>query len=182
MARFNRNIITDKDIVKLSSATTPAVMPKTLRTSPPSAMAVPRSGGPAGPAPGDVPVPSEDDYLTKLVKYVPLEVLGAYLSLAAVINSNLDKSHSAPWLGGLLLGTLLITIAYDRRVLGIVRNTQIAMSLVGLTIYVFAEGKSSWFATLGWYKPWYGSFALPIFAVLVAIIKLPPLPVAGTSQ
>jgi hypothetical protein len=33
-----------------------------------------------------------------------------------------------------------------------------------------------WFATTTWYHQWYSSIVLPVFALAVAIIKLPPLP------
>jgi hypothetical protein len=51
------------------------------------------------------------------------------------------------------------------------------MSLIGLAIYVFAAG--GWFATTSWYEPWYAAIALPFFGLIVAIIKLDPLPTVG---
>jgi hypothetical protein len=186
---FNRNVITRDDIERLRTATTRAELPKTLSTNPPAGdttkalqagavvPAAPPPAGGGGP-PGGVPVPSEDDYLTKLLKYVPLEVVGAYLFLEGVVDSNVTKPHDrAVWLGGLLLGVLLLTIVYDVRVLNVVRLTQIVMSLVGLTVYIFAAG--GWFATTTWYQHWYASIALPIFGLLVAVIKLKPLPAVG---
>jgi hypothetical protein len=59
-----------------------------------------------------------------------------------------------------------------------VRREQIAVSIVGLAIYVFAVG--GWFATTSWYHQWYASMALPVFALLVAIIKLKPLPTSSS--
>ncbi|MGH3848142.1 MAG: hypothetical protein ACRDRT_00250, partial [Pseudonocardiaceae bacterium] len=124
---------------------------------------------------GGVSVPTEDDYLTKLLKYVPLEVVGAYLFLEGVVESNVTKPHDrALWLGGILIGILAVTIPYDIRVLNVVRFTQIAMSIVGLGVYIFALG--GWFATTTWYQHWYASIALPVFALAVAIVKLKPLP------
>ncbi len=120
-------------------------------------------------------MPSEDDYLTKVVKYVPVEVLGAYLFMAGVIDSNVSNKHDhAIWLGALLIGVLVLTIPYDLRVLNIVRGSQVAMSIVAITVYVFALG--GWFATTTWYHQWYASIVVPIFGLLMAIVKLPPLP------
>ena len=205
MAGFNRNIITQADITQLHAAQSPAELPKTFDVSPPAGAAPPdeavaslvttgaaargRAKGAhttagrsetAG-APGGVAVPTEDDYLTKLLKYVPLEVLGAYLFIAGVIDSNVTKPHDhAWWLGGLLIAILLLTVVYDIRVLSVVRPAQIAMSVVGLAIYVFATG--GWFATTTWYEHWYAALALPLFGLLVAIVKLGPLPTAGDAQ
>ena len=129
----------------------------------------------AATAPGGVAVPSEDDYLTKVVKYIPPEVLAAYLFMAGVIDSNVTGRHvHAIWLGGLLIGILVLTIPYDLRVLKIVRWSQIAMSVLGIAVYVFAVG--GWFATTTWYHQWYASIVVPVFGLVVAILKLPPLP------
>jgi len=65
-------------------------------------------------------------------------------------------------------------IPYDLRVLNIVRGRQIAMSIIGTAVYVFAVG--GWFATTTWYHQWYASIVLPVFALLIAILKLPALP------
>jgi hypothetical protein len=123
-----------------------------------------------------VPVPSADDYLTKLVKYVPVEILGAYLFMAGVIDSNVSNKHDhAIWLGALLIGVLVLSIPYDFRVLNVVRWQQIAVGVVGIAVYVFALG--GWFATTTWYHAWYGSIVVPVFLLAIAIFKLPPLPV-----
>jgi hypothetical protein len=122
-----------------------------------------------------VAVPSEDDYLTKVVKYIPPEVLAAYLFMAGVIDSNVTGRHDhAIWLGGLLVGILVLTIPYDLRVLKIVRWSQIAMSVLAIAVYVFAVG--GWFATTTWYHQWYASIVVPVFGLVIAILKLAPLP------
>ena len=191
MPGFNRNIITAGDLANLATAKTAADLPKSFDLSPPagfSPAALPVAGvattsGMDGTTtgsepPGGVAVPSEDDYLTKLLKYVPLEVLGAYLFMAGVVDSNVTKPHDhAVWLGVLLVGFLVITIPYNVRVLNVVRPTQIVVSLVGLLVYVFSIG--GWFATTTWYEHWYATLALPVFGLLVAILKLKPLPTIG---
>jgi hypothetical protein len=192
---FNRNIMIKADIQRWLDPD--AKNPLTLTDNPPGGLVAPRAatvpasmtaeapaaatsgaapdGSGAGQAPGGVTVPTEDSYLTKLVKYVPIEVLGAYLLITSVIDSNVTKPHDkAIWLGALLVGFLVITAVYDNRVLGIVRGRQIAVSVVGLAVYVFAVG--DWFATTTWYHPWYASVVVPAFGLLVAIFKLKPLP------
>ena len=198
MPSFNRNIITQADVEKYRSAEKPEALPKTLDTNPPAgltrtfgltgAAGVPNgaAGSPNGggqqtaTAPGGVTVLTEDDYLTKLVKYVPLEVLGAYLFIQGVVTSNVTKKHDlAIWLGVLLIGFLVITVIYDRMVLNVVRKAQLAISVVGLAVYIFSVG--GWFATTTWYQQWYATIALPLFGLLVAIMRLGPLPAAGPT-
>jgi hypothetical protein len=117
--------------------------------------------------------------LTQLVKYLPLEVLGACLFVAGIIKSNVGRYDLAAWLGYSLIGFGVITALYDWRVLKISRWQQILVSVVGLGVYVFALG--DWFATMTWYHPWYAAILLPLFALLVAIIQLPPLPTDSST-
>src|ERR1700683_1753657 len=188
---FNRNIIIQADVDRYMDPG--RRNPKTLTANPPSgfvpalAPANTAQGGaaPAGgvvaaasattTAPGGVAVPSEDDYLTKVVKYIPPEVLAAYLFMAGVIDSNVTNRHDhAIWLGSLLVGVLVLTIPYDLRVLKVARWSQIGMSVFGIAVYVFAVG--GWFATTTWYHQWYASIVVPLFGLVIAILKLPPLP------
>ncbi len=176
---FNRNIITRADITNLVTPGPPT--PRTLDTDPPAGYvppAVPAAPAPAAPAPAaSVPTPTEDGYLTKLLKYVPVEVLGSYLFMLTIINSNVTGHLRTYWLGGLLAAVLLLTIPYDYLVLNVVRPEQIAMSVVGLSVYVFSIG--GWFATTSWYHQWYASIAVSLFALLVGIVKVRPLPPGG---
>jgi hypothetical protein len=185
---MNRNIIIAKDIREIQKGR----VPPALRVSPPAwtDAVSPAEEGVDGPGvatrlavsagattgPGtNVPIPTEDDYLTKVIKYVPLEVLGAYLFMTGIIHSNVIGDHDlAVWLGYSLIGFALITAAYDWRVLQVARFSQIVISVVGFGVYVFATG--GWFATTTWYHSWYAAIALPLFGLLVAIIPLPGLP------
>ena len=172
---LNRNIITKADIDQMSQATTPTDVPKTLDTKPPAGSATQ-----AAAAPGGVAVPTEDDYITKLLKYIPIEILGAYLFMQTIINSNVTTSHAhAIWLLCLLIGAGVFTFAYDRWVLSIIRLTQLVMSVLAFAVYVFAMG--GWFATTGWYHQWYASIAVPTFVVLVGILPVKPLPTSAPS-
>jgi hypothetical protein len=167
---LNRNIITAADVAAARAGNPP----RTLAANPPAGI-VPGAQAAVAVGPGGVPISSEDDYLTKVLKYLPLEVVGAYLFIAGVVDSNVTiRRDHAYWLGGLLIGFGIITALYDWRVLKIVRITQMVMSVVALVVYVFAVG--GWFATTSWYHPWYAAIALPIFALLVAIVPVPPLP------
>jgi len=121
---MNRNVITVGDVANIQKGMVPPV----LRKEPPawtdaaepaqlpadgapvvagapagtaSALAV-QAGAPIGP--GGVPIPTADDYLTKLVKYVPPEVVGSYLAIEAVVKSNVSGGHLDP----LLLQRLLL--------------------------------------------------------------------------
>jgi branched-subunit amino acid transport protein len=201
MGPFNRNIITNVDIQNLLDPDKGT--PRTLESAPPAGdipvapaagAAAPQAtpaaagapvphaapgaapaGGPAG-GPGAVKVPTADDYLTKLLKYVPIEILGAYLFVEGLITTNVDEGSDAlqKWLGWTLVAAIILTAIYARTVLNVVRGSQIVMGAVGIAVYVFATG--GWFATTSWYEDWFSGIALVLFALFVAVIKLPALP------
>ncbi|MEU4602110.1 hypothetical protein AB0F43_03930 [Kribbella sp. NPDC023972] len=196
MGPFNRNIITNVDIQNLLDPD--AGTPRTLESAPPAgdipvasaagAAATPAARADGSPAPhaapgvapaggpGAVKVPTADDYLTKLLKYVPIEVLGAYLFVEGLITANVEEGSDAlqRWLFWTLVAAIILTAVYARTVLNIVRGSQIAMGAVGIAVYVFATG--GWFATTSWYEDWFSGIALVLFAFFVAVIKLPALP------
>ncbi len=160
---LNRNIITDEDVAHyLAAQAGQGPLPRTL----------------AGSAPGQNALnpPTADDYITKLIKYVPPEVVGAYLFLNTLITQNeaAGTTARAGWLLALLVVSVAAAALYASSVLGVVRPEQIAMTAIGTAVYIFAIG--GWFATTTWYHPWYGTAVLPIFALAVAMLRLPPLP------
>jgi hypothetical protein len=158
---FNRNIITAKDVENFAAAHTEAAKPRTLATAPP---AVPAKGA-----------PTADDFLTQVLKYIPLEIIGLYLAIAGILDANVKtKSAHALAVGLLLVGSAALACVYDWRILNVQRWQQILMTGVALAVYVFAAG--GWFATTSWYQPWFASIAVPAFAIAVALWKLPPLP------
>lgn len=161
--KFDRNIITENDTVRTGSAAAPPLLTKDSGLY---SLEVES---------GALDVPSADDYLTKLLKYLPLEVLGVYLFLATLVKQNVKgNSALASWLLGLLIFTVVVTCLYDYFVLNVKRWIQIVMSGIGIAVYVLASG--DWFATTNWYHPWYGTAALPIYALLIQFVKLGPLP------
>jgi len=161
--KFDRNIVTEKDAEKFRAVSAPPAITKGMGLY---SLEVETT---------TAPMPSADDYLTKLLKYLPLEVLGVYLFLATLVKQNVTGASSlARWLLGLLVFTVVVTCLYDYFVLNVKRAVQIVMSGIGIAVYVLASG--DWFATTNWYHPWYGTAALPIYALLIQFIKLGPLP------
>lgn len=180
---FNRNIITSADITNYVD---PSRRVPGLEANPPAGLhpAIAEAAGGADAvktiaananAIGGVKAPTQDDYLTKLLKYVPAEVLGTYIFIGAVLDANvINQSDHARLLLLLLVLTLAIGVLYNRLVLKVVRFTQMIMSAFGLAIYIFTVG--GWFATTTWYHPWFASIALPLYSLAVGMINLPALP------
>ncbi len=80
---FNRNIITKEDAANYDRALTKhdAGMPRTLGDEPPAAM------------PSNEPTAS-DEFLTQLIKFIPVEILAFYTLIASIISANTDDGAS----------------------------------------------------------------------------------------
>ncbi len=159
---INRNIITDRDAAVVNDPDKPN--PLALAANPP-AMA----------AQGNA---TADDYMTKLLKYLPPEVVGFYLFVSTLITQNeaVGSTLRSGWLLGLLLFSVIAACFYDWLVLKVERPLQIAMTGIGFVVYVFAIG--GWFTTTTWYQVWYGSVALAVFAIAIAMVPVPALKTA----
>ena len=63
---------------------------------------------------------------------------------------------------------------FAKRVLGVIRPLQAAMSCLGFVVWALPTG--GWFALQAWYEPWLGTAAVIVFGVVIQIVKVPPLP------
>ncbi len=117
---------------------------------------------------------SPDTYSDRLLKYVPVEIIGAYLLIEGLLRELL-KGDALPWglLALMLLGAVL-TWFFSNRVLGVLRTAQLAMTVFAFFVWVFATG--GWFSTMQFWAPGWGTIAVIIFGVMVQIVKLDPLP------
>ena len=159
---MNWNVITQSDAQRINDAA------GIVAQAAPEPNATPPASGPPS---------TSDDYMAKLLKYVPPQIVGAYLFIegvlkAAVGTSNRDGLRLA--LGILFIVGGLATVAFVARVLNVVRWKQRLVTLLAYAVWVFALGGI--FGTFSWWQAAWGSLALAAFAILVVIIKMPPLP------
>jgi hypothetical protein len=115
-----------------------------------------------------------DTYFDRLSKYVPVEIIGAYLIVEGLVRGLL-KDQTLSW--GLLVLLLLGAVgswSFARQVLGVKRPVQLAMTTFAFFVWVFATG--GWFSTLQFWAPGWGTIAVVVFGVMVQIVKIGPLP------
>ena len=108
-----------------------------------------------------------DPYTTRLMKYVPSEVITAYVTVEAAIKSAKATNLSLYWAVFLVL--LVATPLYLWRVTKVTKGKQLAISTVAFAVWVFALGGP--FARLDWYNPIYGAVVLPLYTTLIAIVE-----------
>src|SRR4051794_28095855 len=111
---FNRNIITTEDAINFDRARQGAqTMPATLAENPPA------------PPTGNAPTQG-DDFLTQLIKFIPVEILGFYTLVASIIGANTEGEDPMRgwWLLGLFVGSTVLAPLYTWRVGKVVRLGQ----------------------------------------------------------
>lgn len=115
------------------------------------------------------------------MKFIPVEILGFYTLVGSIVTSNTEDDPARGWwLLALFACSVLLAPLYMWRVGNVVRRAQNVAGAVALAVYVFATG--GWFATLGWYEPWYGAIAVALAVVVLALFNLKPLPLAPASE
>jgi hypothetical protein len=122
--------------------------------------------GPVAPAAAPVQV-EKDRPVDRLLKYIPAEIVGTYVTLQGVIATVGEESlrHRLLWLVFVVL--LPLTWLYLARVQHVTKRGQLLVSTIALAVWVFSLGGP--FAALVWYRPVYGALLLPLYTIGVAI-------------
>ena len=108
-----------------------------------------------------------DDYTSRLLKYVPTEVIALYLTLASLIRSGQEVGVSWEWF--IFLVGVIATPLYLWRLQRVRKTLQLVLSTVAFAVWVFAIGGP--FAQLAWYAPVYGGILLCIYTFLIPVIE-----------
>ncbi len=108
-----------------------------------------------------------DNYTSRLLKYIPAEVIALYLTLDALIRTSEQLPISVYWI--VFVVCLVLTYFYLRRVEKVGKNIQLLISVIAYCVWVFAIGGP--FVYLNWYQPIYGGLLLPTYTLAVAIIE-----------
>jgi len=115
-----------------------------------------------------VPVaePIADDYATRVVKYIPVEIVAAFVTIDGILQAATAVAESVHWL--VFCALLLLTPLYTWRLTtkeGLPpAYAQIGISIASFAVWVFALGGP--FKFLSWYNHAYGSVLLIIFTLI----------------
>lgn len=116
-----------------------------------------------------------DDYLSRVLKHIPSEIVMAYISIEGVLRSSYNPNVWAErqiLLKLLWIVTIVLTILTPLwlwRVMRVKRGTQLFISMLSIPIWLFALGGP--FALLDWYEPAFGAVVLPLYTLVVPIIS-----------
>lgn len=116
-----------------------------------------------------------DTYFDKLLKYIPADIVGAWIAAAGLIESGAEGTQRKVllWIaflvGAPLAGawTLRQTQAPNRPP----AYTQAALAVGSFVVWIFAIGGP--FSTLSWYDALYGSLVLILYTIVVGFVNPP---------
>ncbi len=117
-----------------------------------------------------------DDYAERLLKYIPTEAVGLWLTLDGAIQSADNNVPKIPLLWFVFVICLVFTFFWIRQRTKEPKKptawTQILISCGAFVVWVFATG-GPFAASWEFYRPLYGALLLPIYTVAVGFI-IPP--------
>jgi len=122
-----------------------------------------RGGGPKPPAEEQF-----KDYLGRLLKMIPAEIVGLYLVGAGVIPND-ERQVSALWAAACLVLVLVVRIYGTRDAVNKLpyQKFPVFVSAVAFVIWVYTLGGP--FAQYGLYVPHYGSLAMLLWSFTIPI-------------
>ena len=116
-----------------------------------------------------------DDYMSRVLKHIPSEIIMAYIAIDGVLRTSYNPNV---WADRLMLEKLLwitvgtltvLTPLWLWRVMRVRRVSQLLISTLSVIVWFFALGGP--FALLDWYEPAFGAVALPLYTLIVPIIS-----------
>jgi len=110
-----------------------------------------------------------DDYLSRIVKYVPVEVITLFALVNGAILQSPGQASNAGLLWIVFAVITALTPLYLWRVQKVTKVVQLAVSTMAFAVWVFYVGGP--FALCGWYQPLYGVVLLPIFTFGIGLIE-----------
>ncbi len=110
-----------------------------------------------------------DDYGTRLLKYIPAEVVAVYVFIQGIL-SQAGSPGPNPVLLWIVFGLIFVlTPVYLIRVQKVTKVVQLTICTIAFAIWVFSLGGP--FALYSWYQPLYGAVLLPLFTFTAGIVE-----------
>jgi hypothetical protein len=118
--------------------------------------------------------PEGDNYLARVAKYIPGEIVATYLSLIGFME-NVDHTDEAklPTLWVMFIVCLILTPVYFWKMTekGQPKLRHIVVSSLAFLVWAYALGGV--FESLGWHKPWLGSVILALYTLIAGLVPPP---------
>lgn len=117
-----------------------------------------------------------DGYFDRLLKYIPADVVGLWLTGSGLIQSQTGNVPRVGLLWLLFVAGLVFSFVWTRKQTAAPKEPmawrQIFLSCGSFVVWVFAIGGP--FAELSFYQPIYGSLLLLIYTTAIPLLPPPP--------
>ena len=114
-------------------------------------------------------VNTADTYMSRVLKYIPSEIVMAYVAIEGVLRASYGPSQTHQTLLWIILAIMTILAPlWLWRVMRVRRLSQLFVSTLSVPVWLFALGGP--FEYLVWYRPGLGAVVLPIYTLLVPIV------------
>ena len=116
-----------------------------------------------------------DNYMSRVLKYIPSEIVVAYISMDGMLrtcyNPNLwaDRQILLKLLWIISAILTVLTPLWLWRVMRVRRLSQLFISTISVPVWLFALGGP--FVLLDWYRPALGAIVLPLYTLILPIIS-----------
>lgn len=119
-----------------------------------------------------------DGYFDRLLKYIPADVVGLWLTGSGLIQTSSDDTSRVGLLWLLFVAGLVFSFFWIRKQTAEPKKPtawrQVFLSCGSFFVWVFAIGGP--FAELSFYKPLYGSLLLLVYTTAIPLLPPPPAP------
>jgi hypothetical protein len=114
----------------------------------------------------------KDDYVDRILKYIPSDIVAGWLFLSGLILSVDDKHRQRLLLWIVFVVLIPLTVAWTLKQTRVPNKppawTQTAIATGSFVVWVFAIGGP--FATLSWYDTVYGSIVLVLYTISIGLV------------
>jgi hypothetical protein len=116
-----------------------------------------------------------DTYMSRVLKYIPSEIVMAYVAIDGILrtcyNPNVWADRQMLWKLSWIIAAILtvLTPLWLCRVMRVRRTSQLVISTISVPVWLFALGGP--FALFDWYRPALGAIALPLYTLILPIIS-----------
>jgi hypothetical protein len=111
-----------------------------------------------------------DSYFTKILKYIPAEIISGYVAIDAIFKSIANVSTVFQWIivGAMTVLTALYIWRLTNEPQKPVAVSQIIISTIAFVVWVFALGGP--FAKMDWFQYYYGAILLVMYTLAVPVL------------
>lgn len=125
------------------------------------------------PGAGMTAAKPEDDYVTRIAKYVPAEIIAIYLPLMNALNAMTAEESASlrKWVyGGLLVLFAVLTPLYFAKMArpGDAKKAHMWLSTAAFVVWAYSLGH--FFKLVDWHREWIAAITIAVFTALSGLV------------